>query len=537
MRVSDSPGPPLPRGRLRRLLCAIYCRLSKEDEDKHLESESIQNQKSLLVKYAVERGWEIYQIFCDEDYSGVDRERPAFGQLIADARQGKFDLVLVKTQSRFTRDMELVEKYIHGLFPIWGIRFVAVVDHVDTDVKGNKKARQINGLINEWYLEDLSENIRTVFEYKRRAGQYIGAFPVYGYQKSPTDKNKLVIDPEAAQVVRHIFALYLEGNGKQQIASLLNQEGRPNPTRYKQMRGLGYTNAAQSGDLGLWNRTTVGRMLRDQMYTGDMVQGRRKKVSYKSKYVASVPREEWMVVEGTHEAIIDRETFETVRRMLEGRTRSTGTGQIHALAGKVRCMDCGSVMVKVSNTYNGERRSYLRCKRYAADKRQCGSHSVRLDALEREVVERLRQLIGQYYDQSFAQRLLMSGGHDQRRRDAMRREAAALTQEVERRGKAMRDLYLDKSRGLLDEEQFAAFNQGYLAEKTGLQTRLALVRTELSKLESNGGDQQLLQEKLAQWLAVDVLSRELVGEFVDCVRVGQRDPRSGRQPIEISWLI
>lgn len=159
-----------------RCRAAIYCRLSKEDTEKHGESESIQNQKAMLAAYAEERNWEIWDIYSDEDFSGIDRERPAFRRLLKDAAAGQFEIILVKTQSRFTRDMELVEKYIHGLFPLWGIRFVAVVDNADTENRGNKKARQINGLINEWYLEDLSENIRAVLDSKRKRGQYIGSF-------------------------------------------------------------------------------------------------------------------------------------------------------------------------------------------------------------------------------------------------------------------------------------------------------------------------------------------------------------------------
>ena len=265
------------------MTAAIYCRLSREDEEKQSESESIQNQKSMLIKYALDKGWDIYNIYCDEDYSGIDRERPAFRQLIADAEARRFDIVLVKTQSRFTRDMELVEKYIHGLFAEWGIRFVATVDNVDTDIKGNKKARQINGLVNEWYLEDLSENIRTVFDYKRRAGQYIGGFPLYGYRKDPADKNKLIVEPQAAAVVRRIYALYLAGHGTQSIAAILNRDGVPNPTRHKQAMGYPYRNGAAHNDHGLWNRTTVSRILRDQMYTGDLVQGRTKKSAINPK--------------------------------------------------------------------------------------------------------------------------------------------------------------------------------------------------------------------------------------------------------------
>ena len=187
--------------------------------------------------------------------------------MIEAAKQKKFQIILCKSQSRFTRDMELVEKYIHGLFPIWGIRFIAVADNADTEVKGNKKARQINGLVNEWYLEDLSENVRMVFDLKRREGKYIGGFPIYGYRKDPTDKNHIIPDPEAAEVVRQIYQWSLEGHGRQNIAHLLNRRGIPNPTRYKAERGWS-CNRPVKNDFGLWNKVTVGRILTNEMYTG-----------------------------------------------------------------------------------------------------------------------------------------------------------------------------------------------------------------------------------------------------------------------------
>ena len=169
---------------------AIYCRLSKEDEDKIGESESIQNQKSMLLQYALENGFDIYQIYSDEDYSGIDRNRPAFNAMIEAASEHKFDVVLAKTQSRFTRDMELVEKYLHGKFMEWGIRFIAVVDHVDTNDTANKKSRQINGLINEWYLEDLSTNVRSVLDHKRKEGLFIGSFCTVWILQRPECKRK-----------------------------------------------------------------------------------------------------------------------------------------------------------------------------------------------------------------------------------------------------------------------------------------------------------------------------------------------------------
>lgn len=226
---------------------AIYCRLSKEDEDKIGESESIQNQKSMLLQYAIEKGFDIYQIYSDEDYSGIDRNRPAFNSMLQAASEHQFDVVLAKTQSRFTRDMELVEKYLHGKFMEWGIRFIAVVDHVDTNDTANKKSRQINGLINEWYLEDLSTNVRSVLDHKRKEGLFIGSFALYGYCKDPEAKGKLVVDPEAAEIVKRIFSMALSGIGAHKIARILNDEKVPSPTAYKQMNGIHYHIAAKKG--------------------------------------------------------------------------------------------------------------------------------------------------------------------------------------------------------------------------------------------------------------------------------------------------
>ena len=311
---------------------AIYCRLSKEDETKIGESESIQNQKSMLIQYAIEKGFDIYQIYSDEDYSGIDRNRPAFREMIRAASEHRFDVVLAKTQSRFTRDMELVEKYLHGKFIEWGIRFIAVVDHVDTDDTANKKSRQINGLINEWYLEDLSVNVRSVLDHKRKEGQYIASFALYGYQKDPAVKGRLQIDPEAAEVVRRIYAMTLRGVGAHKIAQILNEEGVPSPTAYKQQNGERYHLTPKTPCKSLWSSGTVYQMLHNQTYAGDLVQGRHKKVSYKSKRTVWLPKAQWIVVENTHEAIIDKDTYNTVQQMMQRRTRSGAGGMIHPLA-------------------------------------------------------------------------------------------------------------------------------------------------------------------------------------------------------------
>ena len=254
---------------------AIYCRLSEEDRNKQTETDdsgSIQNQKSMLIAYAMEQGWDIYHIYSDDDYTGADRKRPEFNHLLEDAKRRKFDIILCKTQSRFTRELELVEKYIHGLFPVWGIRFVSIVDNADTANKGNKKSRQINGLVNEWYLEDMSENIRSVLVNRRKNGFHIGAFSLYGYKKDPEQKGHLLIDEEAAAVVREVFVLFSQGYGKTAIARMLNDRGIPNPTEYKRLHGLRYQQPKRKNST-LWKYFAVSDMLANEIYIGNMVQG------------------------------------------------------------------------------------------------------------------------------------------------------------------------------------------------------------------------------------------------------------------------
>ena len=503
--------------------------MSKEDIDKQQsESESIQNQKALLTHYAADHGWDIYDFYNDEDYSGADSLRPDFNRMIEDAEEKKYQIVLCKTQSRFTRDMELVEKYIHGMFPVWGIRFVAVADNADTDVKGNKKARQIAGLVNEWYLEDLSENIRMVFDMKRREGQYIGGSPVYGYRKDPANKNHLMIDPEAAEVVRQIFRWSLEGHGKQSIAHMLNERGVASPARYKEANGLA-RNHPRKQDLGLWNKTAVCRILRNEMYAGVMVQGRTKKVSYKSKTIVCMPEDKWYRVEGTHEPIIDRTTFDAVQHGMDLRTRTDGTGNVHPLSGLVKCMDCGSTMCKTKNHYNHE---YLRCRLFTDSGRQrlCGNHAIRLDRLIDCVSAQVRTYVQEYFDLS---KIDVQPGQDAQTAE-LEREKKKLEANLEKHSAALRSLYIDKVSGAVSEGQFAEMNAAFLAEKSRLEQRITQINSRLAEQPTARSKEELLQSA-AELLKLETVPRELFVALIDEIRIGQRDSETGEQKIEIRW--
>lgn len=517
----------------------IYVRLSKEDEDVRKqtgakqESESIQNQKSLLIQYAVERGYDIYNIYTDEDYSGADRDRPAFSRLIQDASQHKFDIVLAKSQSRFTRDMELVERYLHGKFPEWGIRFIAVVDHADTDDASNKKARQINGLINEWYLEDLSINVRTVLNHKCQSGQHIGSFAPYGYAKDPADHNHLVVDPVAAAVVRRIFSMVLSGNGASRIAKTLNEEGIPSPTRYKQQQGLNFAPCQKSRVPGLWSTASVRTILTNQTYAGDLVQGRHKKASYKSKKIVTLPKDKWIIVPNTHEPIITREAFEQVQLLrCERAVPCFYSGAARPLSRKIFCGCCGGSMQVCGN---GKQYRYLRCRIHTYKPSLCPNRSISLDALDAIVLQRIGQRLSELLDpDKLDLSAFIRDAEDHA--DALQRELDRLQKERQKRQGAVTALYQDHAAGVVNDEVFAQLDASFRKDIEGFDRRIRTLEQERAGTPADpAGRYERLHQMAREAGQPQALTRELVCALIDSVHVGPIGPETQKRNIEIRW--
>lgn len=509
---------------------ALYCRLSEEDKTKRSRQEdsvSIQNQKAMLTQYAQTQGWEIVQIYSDEDYAGADRNRPAFRQLLEDAENRRFDIVLCKTQSRFTRELELVEKYIHGLFPQWGIRFVSVVDHADTENKGNKKSRQINGLVNEWYLEDLSENIRSVLTSRRQNGCHIGAFALYGYRKDPECKGHLLIDEEAAQVVREVFALFSQGYGKTAIARILNERGIPNPTEYKRQHGLRYQQPHGTNST-LWRYSAISSMLTNEIYIGNLVQGKYGSVSYKTKQNRPRPRSEWYRVEGTHEPIIDRELWDRVQGMIAQRAKPFQNGRIGLFAGKVRCAFCGYAL-RSSRSHN---RDYLQCATRMVSKDACPGAFISVERLEQIVRSELVRMTGELVDWEELCRQVqkrkrkdISQTKGIQQLEVWKKQEARITQ-------ALHQLYWDWKGGTLPEEDYLSMSHSLIQERQRLREEIErMERTACSRetplcpddAEAHG---MVLPERL---------TREMVDEMIDFIAVGKRMEGSREISLEIHW--
>ncbi len=512
---------------------ALYCRLSEEDRNKQSEADdsgSIQNQKSMLLQYAMEQGWELYNIYSDDDYAGADRRRPEFNRLLNDAEQHRFDIILCKTQSRFTRELELVEKYIHGLFPLWGIRFISIIDNADTANRGNKKSRQINGLVNEWYLEDMSENIRSVLTNRRVNGFHIGAFALYGYKKDPDRKGHLIIDGEAAAVVREVFTLFSQGYGKTAIARMLNDRGIPNPTEYKRLHGLRYRQP-QNRNSTLWKYAAISSMLVNEIYIGNMVQGKYGSVSYKTRQNRPRPKSEWYIVEGTHEPIIDRGLWERVQSLISRKARPFTTGAIGLFAGKARCANCGYTMRSSKN----HDRHYLKCSNRHVAKDACVGSFISVDKLEQLVIDELNHLTAEFLDRDQLEQNIEFCDNLQEQKARLLSSIAVCEKRIGEYSKGIRELYMDKVKGLLSESDYVEMSEDFTTERDRLMRIVADGEEQLSEIEGKiaaGGNPRDL---IGQYTTPERLTREMVEALIDYVCVGKRIPGTKDVPIEIHW--
>lgn len=512
---------------------AIYCRLSEEDRNKKKEtddSNSIRNQKAMLLEYSIQQGWEVYHIYSDDNYTGADRNRPEFNRMLEDAQAHQFDIILCKSQSRFTRELELVEKYIHGLFPIWGIRFVSLIDNADTANKGNKKSRQINGLVNEWYLEEMSENIRAVLANRRKNGFHIGAFALYGYKKDPVQKGHLMIDEEAAAIVREVFTLFSQGVGKTAIARMLNARGVPNPTEYKRLHGLRYQQPKRKNST-LWKYSAISHMLTNEMYIGNMVQGKYGSVSYKTKQNKPRPKENWYRMEHTHEAIIDRGLWDRVQTLIAAKAKPFDAGTVGLFAGKARCANCGYTMRSSKN----RGKHYLQCSNRHVAKDACIGAFIAVEKLEKIVIQELNALSQRYLDQDELERNIEFNQNLEQQRANWLNAKEKLAGQMEDHHTYVRTLYMDKVKGIVSEADYLAMADDFAKERARMESQIKEAQHHIADLDAQmlPGDQR--KEIIRGYTHVEHLTREMVEILIDYITVGKRIPGTQDVPIEIHW--
>ncbi len=502
----------------------LYLRLSKEDADKINkgdDSASIKNQRLLLTDYALAHEFRIVHVYSDDDESGLYDDRPDFEKMMTDARLGEFDIIIAKTQSRFSRNMEHIEKYLHHDLPNLGIRFIGVVDGVDTDNDDNKKSRQINGLVNEWYCEDLSKNIRSSFKAKMKAGQFLGSSCPYGYKKDPLDHNHLVIDEYAAKVVRRIYKLYLSGYGKAKIGAVLSSDGVLIPTLYKrEVLGENYRNSKEIETTKNWTYQTIHTILNNETYAGHLIQNRVNTLSYKDKKKRVLPKEKWIIVRNTHEAIIDQEQFETVQKLQKTRTRNMSAIETDSIfSGLLYCADCKHAMLR-KYARRGERGfiGYI-CKTYKTQgKRSCDSHSIDRYSLEEAVLYSIKEE---------ARKILKEADVDELKKVQIYNESKEcyeiqlenMQKQIDKLQQFKKKTYNTYMEDLISKDEYVRYVSEYEAKIKELQEQKSVICSKADLQQELDARHDEWVEAFRDYINVDKLTRDMVLELIERIEV------------------
>lgn len=386
--------------------------------------------------------------------------------------------------------------------------------------------------MNEWYLEDMSDNIRSVLKARRKKGLHIGAFALYGYKKDTDKKGHLIIDEEAAVVVREVFTLFSQGYGKTAIARLLNDRGIPNPTEYKRQKGLRYQQPKAKNST-LWKYFAISDMLTNEMYIGNMVQGKYGSISYKTKQNKPRPKSEWYIVEGTHEPIIERELWDRVQKMIQQRAKPFDGGTIGLFARKARCANCGYVMRSSKN----RGKHYLQCSNRHIARDACIGSFISVDKLEQMVIDELNRLSRVYLNKDELEMNIELCGNLQAQKDATLSNIASYEKRVTELTKGLRELYMDKVRGIITTTDYIEMSKEFTADRERLEKLISDGHTQVSEIERKikVGDNR--QELIEQYTNPKHLSRVMVEHLIDYISVGKRIPNTQDVPIEIHWNI
>ena len=478
---------------------AVYLRLSREDGDK-TESDSIANQRLLIENYLSDKpSLQFFREYVDDGYTGSNFERPGFIKMMEDVKRQKVNCIIVKDLSRFGRNYIEVGRYIEKKFPAMGIRFIAINDQYD-NAKESGDAEQIivpfKNLINDAYCRDISIKVRSQLDVKRKNGKFIGSFAAYGYLKDPKDKNHLIVDEYAAEIVQLIFNLKLDGFSALAIAEELNKMGVLPPMEYKRMLGFNYNSGFRTSTTPSKKKKSVIRILENELYTGVMVQGKNQKINYKVKKSRAVSSEQWIRVQDTHEAIIPRTYFDRVQEIMRLDTRTAPSEKnVYPLSGLVRCGDCEQNMVRRSTAKKNKVYYYLHCSSYRNGE-GCTSHIISEEKLMCAVITFVKTQLALLVEADKILQHITELPKEQYGVKALNTQIGELNREIERYCDLKERLYQDMVAEVIDKEEYAEYNQ-----------RFSLKMEETKKAKT------ALEEKRERLLSTDIHLRPWMEEF------------------------
>ncbi|MBR3743438.1 MAG: recombinase family protein [Clostridia bacterium] len=493
---------------------ALYIRLSKEDETEG-PSQSVTNQQSLLSEFVQQHRLSVYDTYIDDGFSGTSFDRPAFQRMIEDIETKKVNMVITKDLSRLGRDYIMTGHYMERYFPEKCVRYISLLDGIDTGVESSANdITPFRAIMNDMYAKDISKKIKSVKRDKQRKGQFIGGKPMYGYKMHPTEKNKIVIDEEAAFVVRRIFAMALEGISCRQIAVRLNEEHIPTPAVY-----AGLPRSTKGAYCGQWSSERITEMLKNETYIGHMVQGRTVKISYKSKKCHAQPPENWVVVKNTHEALIDEEAFRKVQLLIGSRKHTRSRTYDFLLKGLIFCHECGYPMA-VLNRPNaaGEERLFFVCRTYQRFTKAgvCTCHSIKEQTVTEAVIAKVKEVCQAFLCPARLQPIAAAAVEEARKADGCEVEIQSLQNKISNLSANLDKVYMDRLNGLLSETDFDRIYKRVKMDRTALEEKLNQLEAQKEKPVST---EELARKLVQQYLSSACTSRELLVSLIERVEL------------------
>ena len=508
-------------------ITALYCRLSQDDMLQG-ESNSITNQKDILKKYAEDNGFSNPVFYVDDGVSGTTWEREGFKAMLADIEEGKVGTVITKDLSRLGRDYLKTGEYIEIIFPDHDVRYIAINDGVDT-LKSENELMAFKNIFNDWYARDTSKKIRAVFKANGQSGKHLSN-PIYGYKHSETDKNLWVIDDEAAEVVRKIFHLCIDGYGPTQIARILTEQGIPTPTAYALSQGR--DNGHKNAKLHRWGNETIAHILEKAEYCGHTVNFRTHVKSYKNKKRVDNPKEDWLIFENTHEAIITQQEFDLVQELRKNKRRPTKHEEVNPFSGICYCADCGKKLYLCRATTMTADQEHLKCGTYAKDKNGCTIHFVRTIVLKEIILGELNKMVAFVKDNEDEFVQMAMDNSVQKQSSELSKSRKKLKESEKRIAELDRlftRLYEDNVLGKISDERFSIMSAGYEDEQKKLRATVAELTDFIETAEQKSADVTAFISVVQKYERITELTPEIMHELIEKIVVHAPDKSSGHR--------
>lgn len=505
-----------------------YLRLSRDDNDingtSKIESDSINNQREFIKSFVQKHSgsMKIYDIYTDDGISGTTFDRPEFNRMIEDVKAGRINCVIVKDLSRFGRDYIEAGRYIQKIFPGMGVRFIALADNYDSlnaDKMDSSLVVPVKNFVNDSYCRDISQKVKIHQAVKREKGKFIGAFAPYGYQKNPRDKNELIPDTYAADIVRMIFEWKIQGMSLASIANKLNELHILSPAEYKKSVGMKYSTSFETDRACQWAASSVKRVLTNRVYTGTLEQGKQEKVSYKISKKMNKPQDEWVVVENAHQAIISGFDFDTVQNILKYDGRVSKDSDVCSLfSGILFCADCKTPMIRRINTYKATKRAYYICQKKNKTG-ECSRHSIEEDKLMHIVLKEIQSSTSLMIEYSEVINMLRELDVNYEKVAEYDSQILRMKEEYKKYETLKTGLYEDMKDELISKEEYKEFHALYSQKCKQLTVAIDRQKELIGKMFQNGVEAKVQLKELEKKLSFDTLTRPLLVMAVERIYV------------------